>query len=139
MCGLQQKASTHPRTAATFMPGLTFMPLFMCKCWRALSANMSHRHEGERPPPQRHPRADAAGRAGLVRRFNERRTNSWPNKSKRVNRADPLASVKQNPGCAMPQTRRRPGGEARERCRDKGHRSMKKANRNYGKWRISGS
>lgn len=39
--------------------------------------------------------ADAAGRAGLVRTFNKRRTNSWPNKSKRVNGAiHPLWSNK---------------------------------------------
>lgn len=131
MCGLEQKASTRPRTAATFMPRLTFTPLFMCKCWRALSANMSRRYEGERPPPRRHPRADAAGRGGLVRRLNKRRTNSRPNKSERVDRTDPFASVKQSPGCAMPrsgarpegQTRGRPGGEARKRWRDKGQKN----------------
>lgn len=54
---------------------------------------MLERAQGKHEPALRglrDPGADAAGGAVLGGTFNKRRTNSWPNKSTRVTRADSL-------------------------------------------------
>lgn len=78
---------------------MTFVTLFMCKCWHALWANMSHRDEGERRKPPL--RESEAQMLALVQAFHKRRTNSGPNKSKRVAGAirSPCSNKKRDVRC----------------------------------------